>query len=553
MVANEGRLHGGGVALAAACLSQRDRASCFVSALDSSKMRSLLILLADVAFLRGGSQAALLSQHALPLAIARSSEILMADISSNDNLNLPLIAAASRALSTHACVCPAFSRQVERVLISRLKSTSSSSMDSLPLEEWSWLFESFAEGCASAATEAAHVLSTTAKGIDRSSADLVPVERILSGALRAGVDENVAFSLMEAFTANREKYILRDSIKAESELLRTICTICVDSKSISSASKILNALVLSINKRLEFLARNNACFSAVQSLARQATDEKSVPLSPEKEKICRQFFGWKLGALFARGNALKSINSLLAAARCYHILHERSSSEDKALLFPLQVSGLNRLSKLANKLNIHEVVDGNSTSSSTSSTTSTLPGTSSTLGDFELQFQEAVQRVASKSQQQQQQQQTHKLGQISFSHKIQSGASYLEAMFEVDVAFPESKVAIEFDGPSHYLSVPTDIACDALKITSDYSPNVQNPPEVFTRRQLREDSAFLTRLLAQNKERLELLCRPSPHHRLRSYHLQLLGWKVVNIPWARSVDIDCAVQTAMKNITFVTQ
>lgn len=561
VVANEARLQGGGAALAAACLSQRDRATSFLSVLDSSKMRSLLILLADVAFLRGGSQAALLSQHALPLAIARSSDILIASPSSNDVLDLPLLAAASRALSTHACVCPPFSRLVERELTKSIRKESSTSpttiIDSLSLEEWSWMFESFAEGCGSAATDVAHVLSTrpSLTSIDRLTADLVPIERILSGALRAGVDANVAFNLMEAFTNNREKFQLRDSVKAESELLRTASSICVDSQRVSS--KMLNSIVQSINKRLELLTRNSACFSAVQSLARQSTDDKSLPLSQEREKLCRLFFGWKLGALFARGNALKSINSLIAAARCLHVLHERSSTKDKDTLLPLHVSGLNRLSKLANDLNIHEVVDGINSSSTSPSSSSSIPGTS-TLGDFELQFQIAVKSIlastsSSSSSSKPQQLQYGHLGPVSFSHKIQSGSSYTEAMFEVDVAFPKWKTAIEFDGPSHFLSVPTDTACDALKIPKDYSPSVENPPEVFTRRQLREDSAFLMRLLAQNKDRPESLCRPSPHHRMRSHQLKLLGWNVVNVPWARSVDINKAVHAAFNNLTNVTR
>jgi len=294
----------------------------------------------------------------------------------------------------------------------------------------------------------------------------------------------------------------------------------------------------------------------VQSLARQSTDDKSLPLSQDQEKLCRSFFGWKLGALFARGNALKSINSLIAAARCLHVLHELSSKKDKDTLLPLHVSGLNRLSKLANDLNIHEVVDGINSSSTSPSSSSSIPGTS-TLGDFELQFQEAVKSVlastSSSSSSSPQKLQYGHLGPVSFSHKIQSGSSYTEAMFEVDVAFPKTRTAIEFDGPSHFLSVPTDIACDALKIPKDYSPSVDNPPEVFTRRQLREDSAFLMRLLAQSKDRPEALCRPSPHHRTRSHQLKLLGWNVVNVPWARSVDINKAVQAAFNNLTDVTR
>ena len=207
-VASEARLNGGGIALAAACLSQQDRAASFVSNLDSSGMRLLLILLADIAFLRGGSQASILSQHALPFVISRSCELLLLNRHStgmDNNFNLPLLAAASRVLSTHACICPAFSRLIERELprqlllqLPKIDSVDEkvlidrrNILDELPLDEWSWLFESFAEGCTSAASHSVQLFLTSSSSSSSSSsslsttshlisADLVSVERILS-------------------------------------------------------------------------------------------------------------------------------------------------------------------------------------------------------------------------------------------------------------------------------------------------------------------------------------------------------------------------------------
>jgi hypothetical protein len=43
-----------------------------------------------------------------------------------------------------------------------------------------------------------------------------------------------------------------------------------------------------------------------------------------------------------------------------------------------------------------------------------------------------------------------------------------------------------------------------------------------------------------------LLCRPSPHHRLRSRQLQLLGWKVLHVPWTQ--DVEKAVKEGLSDI-----
>jgi hypothetical protein len=572
-VASEARLNGGGIALAAACLSQQDRAASFVSNLDSSGMRLLLILLADIAFLRGGSQASILSQHALPFVISRSCELLLLNRQSsgmdNNFFNLPLLAAASRVLSTHACICPAFSRLIERELprqlllqLPKIDSVDEkvlidrrNILDELPFDEWSWLFESFAEGCTSAASHSVQLFLTSSSSSSSSSslsttshlisADLVSVERILSGALRAGVESNAVFSLLEAFTNNRKTFQIKDSIKAEAELLRTITSICIDAKKVSP--RLLSALILSINKRLEMLSRIPTCFTAIQSLVYQSMSDTKNPLSPLYEKLCRQFFGWKLGALFARGNALKSINALLAAARYLLVLRDQCSMEEKTLFPQLQLTGLNRIAKLANDVN--DINGGEGGIDGNSPTNSQKSNTSSPLGDYESKFHEAVKQTL-----QSQPHLTERLGPVSFSYKIQSGATYNEAMFEVDVAFPKSKVAIEFDGPSHFLSIPIETTCTALRLSNEYVPTVQNPPEVYSRRELREDSAFLTRLLSltkqNNKDTLVdtvLLCRPSPHHRLRSRQLQLLGWKIIHIPWTQ-INVEKAVKEGFSHI-----
>ena len=145
---------------------------------------------------------------------------------------------------------------------------------------------------------------------------------------------------------------------------------------------------------------------------------------------------------------------------------------------------MNRIAKLANDVNDinggEGGIDGNIPTNSQSNT-------SSPLGDYESKFHEAVKQTL-----QSQPHLTERLGPVAFSYKIQSGATYNEAMFEVDVAFPKSKVAIEFDGPSHFLSIPIETTCTALRLSNEYVPTVQNPPEVYSRRELREDSAFLT-------------------------------------------------------------
>jgi hypothetical protein len=279
------------------------------------------------------------------------------------------------------------------------------------------------------------------------------------------------------------------------------------------------------------------------------------------ERALRRFFGrHQSGALLPNTNAaLRSVSTLLSAARCLAVLRAdadaeaaveaqaragKSEPEGEREEGPLAL--VRRLPRLpAPPLDaLHAMlVDARAEEEEARGGAGPWAGEegSSVAGPFEAEmagFAEASLAEDAAA--------ADALGAPRRGLVLLAGRSYLQAQFELDIAFPlglangggagdsgdgGGGVAIEFDGPSHFCAPAAGAVCRALGRGAAGAGSALRP-RVWPRRALRELPELARTLAlaagaASERERL----RPSPGHGMRARQLALLGWRLVSVPF----------------------
>jgi hypothetical protein len=518
-------------------------ASCarFAAALDARGLEALLGAVAEEAFLSGAAQSARVAPVVLPGVLARVADLLWAAPSPFD---AALAAAACRALSTNACTSPDFARALDAVLASLLGGPDGGAAFAagVGIVRWSHLFEALGDGCRASASAAARALAALPPAALAAPADAV--ERIVANALRAGVDGAACAALADALLAAQQcatesAPAARDSLKAETELLRSMCTAASAAtwaEPARAASPLhlpsataagLAAAVKRINARLSLLRASptgprapGAVTHTARAVLRLLEPAPATPagmsagapaLSPDDERACRRFFGRSLGSALAPGGALKAVNALLAGARCLLVLRRLYAHDAARLPPPLDTEALNTLHDAAS---LHR-----------DASSGWIEAPSAAGGErFEASFAGAVALACAQASVGSA---AAALGTPRFRHELGAGIHYSAARFELDAAFPAAKAALEFDGPSHFAAAEPAAVCEALGSAGSLSA-----PRVFHRRDAALERAIVAYTLRSLPAGPLAPLPPLSHaHKMRVQQLALLGWRVVSVSW----------------------
>jgi hypothetical protein len=515
----------------------------FAAALDARGLEALLGAIADEAFLSGGAQSARVAPVVLPGVLARVANVLWAAPAPFD---AALAAAACRALSTNACTSPDFARALDADLALRLGGFDGGAAFAagVGVLRWSHLFEALGDGCRASASAAARALVALPPAALAAPADAV--ERLVANALRAGVDGASCAALADALLAAQQQAAenalpARDSLKAATELLRSLCTAAcaaawaepagaatpprlppATAAGLAATAKRLNARLLLLRgppagPRAPGAASHTAravlrlLDIAPASPASLAAPAGAPALSPDDERACRRFFGRSLGSALAPGGALRAVNALLAGARCLLVLRRLYAHDAARLPPPLDTEALNALHDAASR---HRDVTGGWIEA---------PGAAG--GErFEASFVGAVAQACAQAAA------GGGLAALSaprFRHELDAGVHYSAARFELDAAFPVAKAALEFDGPSHFASAEPAAVCEALGVNGSLSA-----PRVFHRRDAGLERAVVAYMLRSLSAGPSAPLPPLSYaHKMRAHQLAMLGWRVVSVSW----------------------